>query len=94
MENATPLPPIEGEAKSPINKVLGVFLGLLLVILVVVTAVYVSGAMNPPVQPVRPQTVVPTVSPTPADEEEAAESIDTGDVEKDLQDVQKDVNAL
>ncbi len=98
MNNATPLPdlPQTPETKKPpINKALGVILGVLVVALIGIAAVFVSGMYQKPVEPTpSSQTIIPTVSPTPADEEEEAEAVDTGDVEQDLEDVEKDVNAL
>ena len=98
MNNATPLPEVLQTAetkKPPVNKALGVVLGVLVVALIGIVAVYVSGMYQKPVEPTpSSQTIIPTVSPTPADEEEEAEAVDTGDVEKDLKDVEKDVNAL
>lgn len=102
VQNSTPLPDFKGQSvqKSPVNKVLGVLLGLLVVGVIVIAAVWVSGWMSikqreSEVRPTPPaQLLTPSVSPTPKDELEEATSVDVGDVEKDLQDVQKDASAL
>ncbi len=101
VKNSTPLPDFQGKptGKSFVNKTLGVVLGLLVVGAIVVVAFLVSSSMglNQQQVPTAPaQVVVPSVavSPTPKDEEEEAATIDVGDVEKDLQDVQKDAQGL
>lgn len=102
VQNSTPLPDLQAQSgkKSSMNKVLGVVLGLLVVGLIVIAAVLVSGWMSiqqkqSEVRPTPPpQVLTPSVSPTPKDEVEETDAVDVGDIEKDLQDVQKDADAL
>lgn len=98
MENATPITDHNqneqtAQSKKPANKSLGVILGVFVVALIAIGAFAISQMYQRSATPAPQQTSAPTVAPTP-DEEQEASAVDTNDVEQDLQDVQKDVDAL
>ncbi len=78
--------------KSAVNRMLGVVVGVLLIAGVVIIAVLISRFTQTTPQTTQKESVV---APATFDEEKEASAVDTGDeVEQDLQNVQKDVDAL